>query len=100
MQSFIEGMCNKIEYALKDSQKLAVQLEECSDSKGMQSVLNGRAFKYNVGRGRFHMLPQSYTFYHGLCLNNFLQVWLIINQRDKVPLFRYTNWADGVSHFV
>ena len=45
------------------------------------------------------MLPQSYTFPHGICLNNFLQVWLIGNQRDQVPLFRYTNWADEVSHF-
>ena len=46
--------------------------------------------------GRFHMLPQSYTFSHGLCLNNFLQVWLICNQRDQVLLFRYINQDDGV----
>ena len=46
------------------------------------------------------MLPQSYTFSHGLCLNNFLQVWLIGNQRDQVLLFRYINWADEVSHLV
>ena len=46
------------------------------------------------------MLPQSYTFSHGLCLNNFLQVWLVCNQRDQVPPFRYINQADGVSHLV
>ena len=33
MQSLLEGMWNKIEYDLKDSQELAGQLEECSDSK-------------------------------------------------------------------
>ena len=44
------------------------------------------------------MLPQSYTFSHGLCLNNFLQVLLICNQRDQVPPFRYINQADKVSH--
>ena len=48
--------------------------------------------------GRFHMLPQSYTFSHGLCLNNFFQVWLICNQRDQVLLFRYINWGDEVYH--
>ena len=44
------------------------------------------------------MLPQSYTFSHGLCLNNILQVLLICNQRDQVPPFRYMNQADEVSH--
>ena len=46
------------------------------------------------------MLPQSYTFSHGLCLNNSLQVLLICNQRDQVPPFRYINQDDKVSHLV
>ena len=46
------------------------------------------------------MLPQSYTFSHGLFLNNFLQVLFICNQRDQVPPFRYINQADKVSHLV
>ena len=46
------------------------------------------------------MITQSYKLYHSLCLNNFLQFWLIGNQRDQVILFRYINQADGVSHFV
>ena len=46
------------------------------------------------------MLPQSYKFSHGLCLNNLLHVWLIGNQRDQVPPFRYTNRSDRVSHLV
>ena len=57
-------------------------------------------FKYNFWVGRFHMLPQSYTFSQGLCLNNFLQVLLICNQRDQVPPFRYINQADKVYHLV
>ena len=47
MQSLLEGIWNKIDYYLRDSQKLAGQLEECHDSKGMQSVLNGRNLKYH-----------------------------------------------------
>ena len=46
------------------------------------------------------MLPQSCTFSHSLCLNNFLQVLLICNQRYHVPPFRYINQADKVSHLV
>ena len=46
------------------------------------------------------MLPQSYKFSHALCLNNFLQFWLIVNQRDQVPPFRYINQDDEVSHLV
>ena len=46
------------------------------------------------------MLPQSYTFSHSLCLNNFLQVLLICNQRYQVPPFRYINQSDKVSHLV
>ena len=46
------------------------------------------------------MLPQSYTFSHGLCLNNLLQVWLIGNQRDPVTPFIYINRSDEVSHLV
>ena len=46
------------------------------------------------------MLPQSYTFSHGLCLNNFLQVLLICNQRYQVPPFRYINQYNKVSHLV
>ena len=42
-------MCNKVEYALKESRKMAGQLEECSNSKGMQSVFNGSTFKYHFG---------------------------------------------------
>ena len=85
---------------MKDSQNAAVQLEECSDSKVMQSVLNGRSFKYNFCGGRFHMLPQSYKFSHRICLNNFPQVWLIGNQRDQVPMFIYIDRVDEVSHLV
>ena len=58
------------------------------------------SFKYNFWVDRFHMLPQSYTFSHGLCLNIFLQVLLICNQRDQVPPFRYISQADKVSHLV
>ena len=39
MQSLLEGMWNKVEYALKDSQKFTGQLEYCSDSKVMQIFL-------------------------------------------------------------
>ena len=66
MQLLPEGMWNKVEHDLKYSQKSAGQLEECSDSRGMQSVLNGRNFKYHFGEGRFHMIPQSCKFSHGL----------------------------------
>ena len=41
MQLLLEGMWDKLEYALKDSKKSAGQLEECSDSKVMQSLFNG-----------------------------------------------------------
>ena len=51
MHLLLGGMWNKVEYALKDSQKLAIQLEECSDSKGMQSVLNGITLIYNFWWG-------------------------------------------------
>ena len=53
-----------------------------------------------LGGGRFHIITQSYTFSHGLCLNNFLQVLLIGNQRDQFTPFRYINQADEVSHSV
>ena len=100
MQSLLEVMWNKVEYSLKDLRRVAGQVEECSDSKGMQSVLNGSTFKYHFWVGRFHMLPQSYEFSHSLCLNNFLQVLLIGNQRDRVTLFIYIHLDDEVSHWV
>ena len=65
----------------------------------MKSVLNERNFKYHFWGGRFHMLPQSYTFSHDLCLNNFLQVLLIGIQMDQVPLFIYINQYNEVFHF-
>ena len=46
------------------------------------------------------MIPQSYKFSHDLCLNNFLLVLLIGNQRDQVTPFRYINQKDEVSHLV
>ena len=46
------------------------------------------------------MLPQSYNFFLGLCLNNFLQVLLIVNKRYQVTPFRYINRDDGLSHLV
>ena len=46
------------------------------------------------------MLPQFYTFYHCLCLNNFLQVLLLGNLRYQVTLFRYINQTSGVSRLV
>ena len=60
------------------------QLEECYNSKVMESVLNGRTFKYHFGGGRLYMIPQSYEFSRGLCLNNFPQVLFAGNQRDQV----------------
>ena len=46
------------------------------------------------------MFLQSYECSHGLCLDNFLQVLLIVNQIDWVPPFRYINRGDEVSHLV
>ena len=46
------------------------------------------------------MLPRSYNFSHGLCLNNFLQFFPIGNQKDQVNPLRYINRADNVSHLV
>ena len=45
MQYFLEGIWDKVDYAFKDPRKAAGQLEDRSDSKLMQSVLNGRNFK-------------------------------------------------------
>ena len=42
MHLLLEEMWDKVEYALKDSKKPAGRLEECSDSKVMQIVFNGR----------------------------------------------------------
>ena len=100
MQSLHGRIWNKVEYALKDSQKAAGQLEECSDSKVMQSLLNGRTFKYHFWWGRFHMLPQSYKFYNGFCLNICLQVLLIGNHIYQVNPFRYINQDYVVSHLI
>ena len=69
--------------------------------KGEQKQLKKRStFQYHFWGGRFHMLPKPYKFSHRLCLNNFLQVWLIGNQRDQVPPFRYINRCDEVSRLV
>ena len=46
------------------------------------------------------MLTHSYEFSQVLSLNNFLQFWLIGNQRDQVPPFRYINCDDELSHLV
>ena len=100
MQPMIEGMWNKTEYDLKDSRKIAGQLEECSNSKLMKSVLNGRTFKYHLGGDRFNMISESYTFSHGICLNSFLQFLLIGIQKDQAHPFRYTNQEGEVYHLL
>ena len=46
------------------------------------------------------MFPQSYKSSHNLCLDNFLQVLSIGNQRDQVTPFIYINGSDEVSHLV
>ena len=46
------------------------------------------------------MLHQSYKLSHVLCLNDFLQVWLIGNQIDQVSPFRCINWDNEVSRLV
>ena len=46
------------------------------------------------------MLPQSYKFSHGLCLNNSFRFLLIGNQRYQGPPFIYINWVDKVSCLV
>ena len=77
MHSLLDLLWTKVECALKDSRKYPGQLEECSYSKGMKSLFNGRDFKYHFGGGRFHMLPHPYKFSHGLFFNNLFQVCLI-----------------------
>ena len=49
MQLLLEGMWDKVEYALKDSKNSAGQLEECSDSKVIQIVFNGRTLNTIFG---------------------------------------------------
>ena len=93
-------MWNKVDYTLKDSPKSACQLEDCSDTKVMQSILNERTFKYHYGVGRFHMIPQSYAFAHRFCLNNLLQVWFIGNQIYQVSPYIYINQTDEVYRLV
>ena len=63
-------------------------------------MFNGSTLKYYFGGSRFDMLPQYHKFSQSLSLNNPLQVLLIGNQRDQVPLFIYINHAAGVYSFV
>ena len=91
-----EVIWNKVEYTFKDSPKSAVQFEDCSDSKVIQSILNERTFKYHFGVGRLHILPHSYTFASGFCFNSLLQVWVIGNQIYQITPFRYINHNDEV----
>ena len=100
IQTVLEVMWDKVEYALRYSQKMTGQLEECPDSKVMQSVLNGRTSKNHFGLVRFHMLPRSHKFSHGLFLNNSLQVWLIGRKIDHVIRFRYIKHDGEVSRLV
>ena len=65
----LEGMCNTAEYALKDSRKMAGQLEGCFYLKKGKHVLYERTLEYCFWGGRFHIIPQSYKFYHGLCFD-------------------------------
>ena len=95
--------CRNVEYGrvcFEGFMKSGRSIQRLFWLKGMKTVLNGRTFKYQFGEDRFHMLPQSYKVSHGLCLNSFPQVWLISNQRYHVPLFRYINQSDEVSHLV
>ena len=46
------------------------------------------------------MIPQSYKSSHDLCLDNFLRVFSIGNQRYQVIMFIYINRSDMVSHLV
>ena len=46
------------------------------------------------------MLPQFYKISHGLCLDHFLQVWLMCNQRHQAPVFRYIIRDDELSNLV
>ena len=46
------------------------------------------------------MLPQYYKLSDGLCLNNFFQFWILVNQRYQVHPFRYINQDDEVHHLV
>ena len=63
-------------------------------------MYNWRTFRCNFLGGRFHMIPQSYKSSHGVCLDNFLQVFSIGNQRDQVTPFIYINRSNEVSHLV
>ena len=49
MQLLLEEIYNKVEYDLKDPKKSAGQLKECSDSKVVQSVFNGRTLNNIFG---------------------------------------------------
>ena len=82
------------------SREFSVEILTKEEERWSKTAEEKNSFKYNFWVGRFHMLPQSYTFSHGLCLNNFLQVLLVCNQRDQVPPFIYINQADKVSHLV
>ena len=53
MQSLLERIRNKVEYGLKDSKKVACQLEESSYSKRMKNVLNGRTLNIILGEVGF-----------------------------------------------
>ena len=46
------------------------------------------------------MLPRFYKFSRCPCLNNFLQVWFIVNQRDQVSTFRHIIWDDEIPRFI
>ena len=62
MKLLLEGMWNKVEHALKDSQKSAGKLEECSDSKVMKSVFNGMTSNIILEEVSFICFPNPINF--------------------------------------
>ena len=51
------------------------------------------------GEVGFICFPIPIFVFNAFVFNNFLQALLLNNQRDQVPLFRYNNQNEEVSHF-
>ena len=62
MQLLLEGEWNKVEYGLMNSEKVTGQLEEFYDSKGIQTVFNGRTFEYHFVEICFICFPSTINF--------------------------------------
>lgn len=104
MQTMLDGLMTEVRSEVRSARRNGgggiFGVNDVADgvADGGVMTLNGRRFRYHTWGEKFHMLPETWVFPHGMNMQVLMNLWFCGIESEGVPPFRFVKKGCEVHH--